>query len=799
MKNSRTKVKEHFVEPELPGIHRNSPDSIEKRYLSDMEFLSRAAIDLVELAPEKDIYRFIGDCLFELVGNALILVSSFDETSGSFLARTIAGTGNRLNSLLSLLGRHPIGMTSSITGEAKTALMSNILHKVPGGLYEFAFGSIPKTTCHAIEEIFNLSSVYVAGFAWRGNLFGSAAILLRGSMQLEDTRVIETFISLASVALQRRYAEEELRNAHSELEKRVEERTEELAKERAILENIITLNPYAISIHNVDGYYIKGNQAFIDLFQAPPPPDFSIFDHTVLKKNGYVINFAGLKKGKTVKVPELWYNPRDTQPSLQDKPCFVRSLFFPIMHNNQDIEYIIAMHEDITERKKAKDALEESEQKYRSVVDNANQAIVVIQDDIIVFANPKASRITGFSPDELGSKPFSEIIHPDDRQTVIELHHKNVNREAIPDIYQFRIFGKAGNIIWIEVNAVPIEWKGRPSTLNFATDVTGYKEAEQQMMVKDSAITSSINAVALAYLNGNVTYVNPSFLELWDYKNNTEVLGRPITDFCQSCIEAGQVRKAIIAKGVWVGELAAKRKDESTFNVQLSAHVIKDHEDKPLCIMVSFLDITRRKEAEEKALVNYQRMTRNMEDTIQAMAMTVEYKDRYTASHQKRVAQLARAIADEMGMGEDRKKGLYLAGLVHDIGKLRVPAEILSNPGKLSDAEFSMIKMHPQTGFDILKSVQFQWPLAQIVHQHHERINGTGYPEGIAENDIFLESKILAVADVVEAMASHRPYRPALGINKALQEISQHKGTLYDEKVVNTCLYLFNKKGYQLL
>jgi PAS domain S-box-containing protein/putative nucleotidyltransferase with HDIG domain len=799
MKNSHIQVKELFAEPEPSGIHSDDTDSIEKRYLSDMEFLSKAAIDLVELAPEKDIYRFIGDCLYELSGNVLVLVSSFDEKTGGFLSRSIAGTGNHLNSLLSLLGRHPIGITSSITCEAKAALMSNTLQKVPGGLYEFTFGAIPKATCHAIENLFNLGNVYVAGFAWRGSLFGSAAILLRGNAQLKDTRVIETFVNLASVALQRRYAEEALRNAQSELEKRVEERTAELKKERTILENIITLNPYAISIHDARGYYVKGNPAFMDLFQGPPSPDYSIFDHPAFNNNGYAKNLAALKKGKTVRIPELWYSPIDTQPSEDDKPCFVRSLFFPIMHNDQGIEYIVAMYEDITQQKKAKDALEESEQKYRLVVDNANQAIVVIQDDRIVFANPKAFKITGFSANELERKPFLKIIHPDDRKMVIELNRRNINHEAIPDVHQFRIFGKKGNIIWIEVNAVPIEWKGKPATLNFATDITGYKEAEQEIMVKDSAITSSINAIALADLNGNVTYVNPSFLKLWDYKEISEVQGRPITDFCQSGIDAIKAIDFIITKEVWVGELSATRKDSSTFNVQFSAHVIKDHEDKPLCIIVSFLDITRRKEAEEKALVNYERMTRNMEDTIQAMAMTIEYKDRYTATHQKRVAQLARAIADEIGMEEDRKKGLYLAGLVHDIGKLRVPAEILSNPGKLSDAEFSMIKLHPQTGFDILKSVQFQWPLAQIVQQHHERINGTGYPEGLTENNIFLESKILAVADVVEAMASHRPYRPALGINKALEEISQNKGKLYDTEIVNTCLYLFNKKGFQFL
>jgi PAS domain S-box-containing protein/putative nucleotidyltransferase with HDIG domain len=805
MKSTRTEVREIFTET-TPNSIKNTDTSqkhseiTEKRYIHDMEFLSKAAIDLVELPTEKDIYRFIGECLYELVGNAVILVNSFDEASSNFSTRSITGLGNHLNALLSLLGRHPVGFTTPINDKAKSALMNNILNKVPDGIYELCFGAIPKTTCHAIEELLDIQGVYAVGFSWRGQLFGSAALLLRRNAELQDTRVIETFISQASVALQRRYAEDALHTVHIELEKRVEERTIELAKERAILENIIALNPYSISIHDGKGYYVRGNQAFLELFNhVLPPADCSLFNHPVLSKNGYTKKIARLKKGESVKLPELWYNQRDFQPTLPDRPRCVRSIFFPIMNDSRNIEHIIGMHEDVTERRQAADLLKESEKKYRSVVENANQAIVVVQDEKIVFANPKTCKISKFSMGELIGKPFIEIIHPDYREIAAELQQKNVNREPVPDIYSFRVMDKEGNINWIEVNAVPIDWQGKPATLNFATDITEKVTTEQQMMVKDSALTSSINAIALTDLHGKLTYVNPSFLKLWDYKDSKEVLGESLIGLWQQCADIDKARKSLTKKGEWKGELATKRKDGSVFIIQVSAQIIKGPGGKPLCAMASFIDITERKKAEEDALSSYQQMTKNMEDTIQAMAMTVEYKDRYTASHQRRVAQLARAIADEIGMDENRKEGLYLAGLVHDIGKLRVPAEILSNPGKLSEAEFSMIKLHPQTGYDILKEIQFQWPLAQIVQQHHERIDGSGYPLGLKEDDIYLESKILAVADVVEAMASHRPYRPALGIEKALEEISQHKGTLYDSVIVNACLHLFNEKGFELV
>jgi len=182
-----------------------------------------------------------------------------------------------------------------------------------------------------------------------------------------------------------------------------------------------------------------------------------------------------------------------------------------------------------------------------------------------------------------------------------------------------------------------------------------------------------------------------------------------------------------------------------------------------------------REDLERMVVQRTTRLRKALEGIIHAMSLTVESRDPYTAGHQHRVADLATAIAEEMSLSKDQVEGIRMAGMIHDIGKISIPAEILSKPGSITEYEFGIIKTHPRVGYDILKQIEFPWPVAQIVYQHHERINGSGYPQGLCGKEILLQAKILGVADVVEAMASHRPYRPAFGIEKALEEISQTK------------------------
>lgn len=233
-----------------------------------------------------------------------------------------------------------------------------------------------------------------------------------------------------------------------------------------------------------------------------------------------------------------------------------------------------------------------------------------------------------------------------------------------------------------------------------------------------------------------------------------------------------------------------RMKDGRIKHVNERCHTFYDESGKPLRSLGTVQDITER-------VLTERRLREGLERTVEAIAATIEMRDPYTAGHERRVVELATAIARELGLAEEKIEGLRFAALVHDIGKIRIPAEILSKPAVLSPIEFEMIKAHCQVGHDILKGIEFPWPVARIVLEHHERLDGSGYPNGLKGGQALLESKILAVADVVEAMASHRPYRPALGVDAALAEIAGKRGIWYDPGVVDACLRLFRERGFR--
>ncbi len=208
-------------------------------------------------------------------------------------------------------------------------------------------------------------------------------------------------------------------------------------------------------------------------------------------------------------------------------------------------------------------------------------------------------------------------------------------------------------------------------------------------------------------------------------------------------------------------------------------------------------EVAERKLAEEKLRQSYIILQQNLDKIVNVMSLTVEERDPYTAGHQRRTTDLALAIAREMGLSKHQIKGLQMAGFIHDIGKISIPAEILSKPGKLNEAEILLIRRHPQVGYEILKKIDFPWPVDLIVLQHHEKMDGSGYPKGLSGEETLKEARILCVADVVETIASHRPYRPGLGLDKALEDITENRGILFDPHVVDACLTLFQNKDFQ--
>ncbi len=308
----------------------------------------------------------------------------------------------------------------------------------------------------------------------------------------------------------------------------------------------------------------------------------------------------------------------------------------------------------------------------------------------------------------------------------------------------------------------------------------------------------SRDAIYISSEQGNLIDFNQSTMDLFGYSKE-ELVGMDTKAVFVNTDEYKRMQEELSQKGS-VREFEAKlRKRDGTEMDCLITSTVRLAIDKGILgcqgIIRDISEIVSGRKELEKTMGQLRKALRG---TIQAMALTVETRDPYTAGHQQRVAQLARAIATELGVEEARIHGIRLAGVIHDIGKISVPAEILSKPGKISEHELGIIKNHCQVGHDILKPVDFPWPIAQIIQQHHEKMDGSGYPGGVSGENVLLEARILTVADVVEAMASHRPYRAALGIAATLSEISKGRGTLYDPKVVDACLKLFREKSYEL-
>jgi len=308
------------------------------------------------------------------------------------------------------------------------------------------------------------------------------------------------------------------------------------------------------------------------------------------------------------------------------------------------------------------------------------------------------------------------------------------------------------------------------------------------------------DGVYMSDLEGNFLYGNRKCEEIIGYRRE-ELIGKNFLELNllseNSLNKAAQLLQANMeGKPTGPDEIELISKEGRLIPVEINTNIVQRMGQR---IVLSFVrDITERKRAEGELQRTLESLKKAVGTTIQVMVSAVETRDPYTSGHQIRSADLARAIATEMGLPQEKIDGIQMAGSIHDIGKLSIPAEILSKPTKLSDIEFRLIKEHARQGYEILKDVESPWPLAEIVRQHHERMDGSGYPRNLKGEEILIEARILAVADVVEAMASHRPYRPGLGIDLALAEIEKNRGICYDDAVVDACLRLFREKGFKL-
>ncbi|MCX5814302.1 MAG: response regulator [Proteobacteria bacterium] len=328
-----------------------------------------------------------------------------------------------------------------------------------------------------------------------------------------------------------------------------------------------------------------------------------------------------------------------------------------------------------------------------------------------------------------------------------------------------------------------------------------YKLLAENEQKYRSIFVNAVEGIFQSTPEGKLITVNPSLARMFGFASPEEMVS-DIDDIGKRLYvnpeDRIRYKKALGEQGIIQSlERQHYRKDGSKFWVSVNARAVRDSTGKILHYEGTVEDITGRKAADEILKETADKLQKSLLGTIKAISMIVETRDPYTAGHQRRVASLAREIAKEMGLSKNAIENIFIAGVIHDIGKISVPAEILSKPGILTHIEMELIKIHSRSGYDILKDVELPYPIAEIVLQHHERLDGSGYPQCLKNSQIFLESRIICIADVVEAISSHRPYRPARGIDNALEEIKKNAGILYDMEAVNVCLKLFREKGFK--
>ena len=427
---------------------------------------------------------------------------------------------------------------------------------------------------------------------------------------------------------------------------------------------------------------------------------------------------------------------------------------------------------------------------FGTLIRDSADGIYVVSRGVFEYVNPAFEKLVGASAEEICGPGFDmlDFVHPDDKKLV------RAGTEARSGIFEFRIVSRDGATKYVEAGTSVLSGNGgrimgilRETTARRLEDRSLRENEEKYRHVVERA-TDGIAIIQDSLFK----YINPRAAEIGGFTLDELIdtpFGRYLATEDITTLESTYKRESGAEDTPVIFEASVKRKDGTMTSVELSAGRII-YQGKPANLII-MRDVTDRRKTEEELSLTLGKLRKAMGATIQAMSLTIETRDPYTAGHQKRVSDLARAIATEMKLSSEDIDAIRMAASIHDLGKISIPAEILSKPGKINEFEFRLIQNHPQIGYEILRTIEFPWPIAEIVLQHHERINGSGYPNGLRGEEIHIIARILAVADVVEAMISHRPYRAALTLGEAIHEITKNRGTLYDPDVVDACKRLF--------
>ncbi|HEX78326.1 MAG TPA: PAS domain S-box protein [Dehalococcoidia bacterium] len=468
---------------------------------------------------------------------------------------------------------------------------------------------------------------------------------------------------------------------------------------------------------------------------------------------------------------------------------------------------------DASERRQAQQQLKESEERYRALVEaggHMGEAIVLLQDTDDVetahlFVNEEWTRITGYTREELKGISYLDLIHPRYRDAVADRVRRRLRGEDVPGRFQISIVAKDGGEVPVEATGTPISYQGKPAIVGYIRDTSERKRTEEQLKESEERYRAMVElgaqvgeAIILAQDNEEGLpihiFVNEEWCRITGYARE-ELIGMPFHDLVHPRDrDASRQRHRRKMRGESVPglyEMTIVRKDGTEVLVELTgAYTI--YQGKP-AEAAYIRDITERKRAEAEMQQLNEALRRSLTQTVEALAAAVDAKDPYTHGHSRKVTDYAVAIGQEMGLAPQELEELRLAGILHDVGKIAVPVEVLARPRRLTPQEYGLVKTHVEASSRILEGVDLPQAVKQAVVQHHERYDGTGYPAGLSGQQISLGGRILAVADALEAMGADRPYRKALGLFPILRELSSCSGSQFDPEVAAAAIRVLRR------
>jgi PAS domain S-box-containing protein/putative nucleotidyltransferase with HDIG domain len=462
----------------------------------------------------------------------------------------------------------------------------------------------------------------------------------------------------------------------------------------------------------------------------------------------------------------------------------------PISGANGSVAGVVVAYRDIRERKKARRDLIRSEQRFRQLYENIPLGYFTLDPaGRICEVNKTWLEMLGYRKSEVLGRRFEEFLAGEDRESCAEAR-------LLGEGLELSAVRKDGERLIVQVQAREgyDALEGERFTYCIMLDVTEKRQAELKVVQQNEFLSSVVESIPHPFFvvgadDSRVQMANSAARGLGDselgvyIRGNGDGLPSPLS-IVKNSGRPMSVERTVDGAG-------------GQRHVEIHAYPVYGPGEEISQVIEYALDVTERKNTEQALKKSVIDLRKTLEETVNALAVTSEKRDPYTAGHQQRVAQLACAIARLLGLDSEQVAGIRVCALLHDIGKIYIPAEILAKPAKLTSMEFGIMQTHSEVGYDILKRVPFPWPVARVVLQHHERLDGSGYPEGLRGEEMIIESRIIAVADVVEAMSSHRPYRAALGLERALAEIEIGRTARYDAEVVDACLSLFRDRSFQ--